>query len=286
MNADSSFVIGASHQVCQDYAVSRNASGTSPYAILADGCSTSPDTDIGSRLLVKAVEQMLSSNTDLEPAALHQNAAGHALSWARLLDLRAQSVDATLLTAYMSGDEVLVSCSGDGVVVAESNQGCLDVYAVSYPSGYPFYPTYLHQPERLEALLSTDRAIRELKHYRSPSITEMLQLASATSCDSPTQVLKFKTSDYKYIAILSDGIHSFLSTHETITGKRVQPLLMPEVIKELLSFKSLHGSFVARRVKRFLKDCHVRGWQHTDDLSLAVVHLGDPQCSPNTSFQV
>jgi hypothetical protein len=250
MNADSTFIIGATHAVCQDYAVARDA-----YAILSDGCSASPDTDIGARLLVKAAEQVLHTSDDV--SALHEAAARLALDWAKSINLPPESVDATLLTAFRSNDELLVTCSGDGVIIAERNEGSLDVHAISFPSGYPFYPAYWHQPDRLDAFLSTNGSIEQTRHFR------------------------FKTSEYKYVALVSDGIHSFLSTSQTITS----PVSLAEVLGELVSFKSLHGAFVARRVKRFMKDCRSRGWQHSDDLSIAAIHLGGAACSPNISFQ-
>lgn len=269
MNADSAFVIGATHAVCQDYAVASGA-----YAILSDGCSTSPDTDIGARLLVKAAERLL--NIDGNAAGWHENAALLALSWTKSIEMPDQSIDATLLTAYVSGNQLLVSCSGDGVIVTESHDGALDVYVIAYPSGFPLYPAYLHQPERLEALVSTGRSCKEMKHFRSSSISEPLQLESTASDDSTIQNFSFKSSDYKFVALASDGVHSF--------RKQVEPVPMSQVLRELFSFKSLHGAFVARRVKRFLKDCVARGWQHADDLSLAVVHLGDQRCFRNESF--
>jgi serine/threonine protein phosphatase PrpC len=251
MNADSTFIIGATHAVCQDYAVARDA-----YAIVSDGCSASPDTDIGARLLVKAAEQLLHTNHDR--SALHEAAARLALEWAKPINLPPESLDATLLTAFISDDELLVTCSGDGVIVAERNDGGLDVHVISFPSGYPFYPAYWHQPDRLDAFLSTSGPIEQTRHFR------------------------FKTSEYKYVALVSDGIHSFLNTSQTITS----PVSMAEVLGELVSFKSLHGAFVARRVKRFIKDCRARGWQHSDDLSIAAIHPGGATCSPNISFQV
>lgn len=253
MNADSTFLIGATHAVCQDYAVTGDA-----YAILADGCSTSPDTDIGARLLVKATEQML--RTEVDASALHENAALLALSWADALYLPPQAVDATLLTAYICEDELVVTCSGDGVIIGKRNDGNLEVNAITYPSGYPFYPAYLHQPDRLDAFLSINVPVKQTQHFR------------------------FKTCEYKFVALVSDGIHSFLTTQQTATGRCVEPVSMAKVLDELVSFKSLHGAFVARRVKRFMKDCHARGWQHADDLSIAAIHLGGAPCSPNISF--
>lgn len=277
MNADSTFIIGATHSVCQDYAVAGET-----YAILSDGCSSSPDTDIGARLLVKAVEHILRTDGDREPASLHENAAALALTWSRSLHLTPQVVDATLLTAHINEDRLIVMCSGDGVVVAELNDGSIDVFTISYPSGYPFYPAYLQQPERLDALRSTGLT-KVIKHFNSIA-DEPKEYTWGD--DSPTQTFTFKTSAYKYVALVSDGIHSFLSTQQWITGKRIEPVAMTEVLRELLAFKSLHGAFVARRVKKFMKDCHRKGWQHSDDLSLAVIHSGGKRCSPNTSSPV
>ena len=60
-NADSYFCIGSTHDVCQDYAIS---SPDRLRAIISDGCSSAPDTDFGSRLLVKAKERNFYENDD------------------------------------------------------------------------------------------------------------------------------------------------------------------------------------------------------------------------------
>src|SRR6476659_1428102 len=64
MNADATINIGATHALCQDYVIAKDR-----HVILSDGCSSSPDTDIGARLLVKALEQNLSKSAGIE--ALH-----------------------------------------------------------------------------------------------------------------------------------------------------------------------------------------------------------------------
>src|SRR5215203_2249321 len=76
MNTDCFFNIGATHSVCQDYVVA------SPYLILSDGCSSSPDTDIGARLLVKAAERVCGK---YEIEEVHKESARLALGWAKLL---------------------------------------------------------------------------------------------------------------------------------------------------------------------------------------------------------
>lgn len=288
MNADSAFVIGATHTVCQDYAVARNGLPgqqatdrrlpATPYVVLSDGCSSSPDTDIGARLLVKSAETVfLNSFNPSEDAlaAAHKESARRALKWAAQMGLRPQAVDATLLTVHLKGDELIVGCSGDGVIVLQSRAGSLDVYAISYPSGYPLYPGYAHQPERRRVLEETGGFGKEVKHFSCASFEEPLLLRGASTSTSPTEVVTVKASAYKLAVILSDGINSFCAIRQTGTSKRVETIHLEETLKELVSFKSVRGSFVGRRVKRMMKDYLMKGWQHTDDLAVGALHLGD-----------
>lgn len=281
MNADSAFHIGSAHAVCQDYALAcipaAQAEGFGPYAILSDGCSSSPDTDIGARLLAKAVEQTLLKSRGLpapDLAETHTEAARLALSWAELLGLCPQAVDATLLTAHLDGEKLFIGCSGDGVICLQAWGGALDVYSISYPSGYPLYPSYAHQPERLRSLKEAGRAGKEVRRYHSRSVGERLQLLGLSSGGSPTEVFSFRAADYQCAALFSDGIHSFFQARETEAGSPREPVPLDSVVRDLISFKHPRGAFVARRVKMFLRDCQRRGWQHADDLAAGALHLG------------
>ena len=248
MNTDATINIGSTHSLCQDYALAGNG-----YVILSDGCSSSPYTDIGARLLVHAMARNLSAHDISE---LHKEAARVALAWARMIGLPPQAVDATLMSAHVCGEDLIVACSGDGVIILESSDGVLDVYAISSPSGYPFYPSYVHQPDRLAELVTNNRCNKEVKHHDSTEITDSLTIS-----------LKLKAANYKYVALASDGINSFLHAQQRVC--------LTDVLKEFWAFKTSHSAFVERRIKRFKKDTHVKGWQHADDLAIAVIHLGD-----------
>jgi serine/threonine protein phosphatase PrpC len=259
MNADAIISIGSTHSICQDYVIARRG-----YVILSDGCSSSPDTDIGARLLVKALDQRLSKATEIDE--LHKESARIALDWANALGLQPQSVDATLVSIHVTGEDLIIACSGDGVIILESQTGVLDVYTISSPSGYPFYPSYVHQPDRLAELVNNDRCTKTIKDFRSSKIT---------TSDSVTVTFKFHTADYKYAAIASDGINSFIHTQLATNGKRLEPVSLTDVLDEFWSFKNSHGTFVERRLKRFKKDTQLKGWQHADDLAIGVIHLGE-----------
>ena len=280
MNADSAFRVGSTHAVCQDYAVAgewaaaaggEGAPPPRPYVILSDGCSSSPDTDTGARLLVKAAERLLRESGGPHAddiAGLHAGAARLALSWAELLGLRPQAVDATLLTAHVRGDELVVGCSGDGVVCLRTAEGGLDVYSVSYPGGYPVYPAYAHQPARLRVLADAGLTRKEVTRLRSASAGERLRTEHVRGGVGLTEVFAVGAADYKFAALLSDGVHSF------VHAGRSEAVALEAVLPELVSFKNTRGAFAGRRMCGFLKDCLRKGWRHADDLSLAALHLG------------
>ena len=277
MNANSAINIGATHSLCQDYVI---AQSDGPYVILSDGCSSSPDTDIGARLLVKAAENILTGQEVDDVEQLHKEAARLALGWAGSIGVPAQAVDATLVTVQVSRESLTVACSGDGVILLESREGILDLFRISSPSGYPFYPAYLHQAERFEELVSNGRTTKEIKHFRRDSANRHFELIDVITSDSPTEVFRLNASDYKYAAVASDGIDSFFHTQQSASGKRVENVSLLDVLEEFWSFKNRHGAFVERRLKRFMKDTLANGWQHADDLSIGVIHLGDENVRP------
>jgi|SRR5215510_1906137 len=269
MNADCTFVIGTTHTVCQDYAIALNHSKES-YVVLSDGCSTSPDTDIGSRLMVRAGSQAL-LNLDQDFTALHKAASGQALQWTQTIGLVPQSADATLLTVYCNGEELIIGVSGDGVIILESRSGTKDVFSISYPSGFPLYPTYAHQRERLDSWWANARAYKEVKHFRTGSTFELLETATSTDL---TEVFRLPASDYVFAAVLSDGVHSFYKTQATATSRLTTSIPLDQVVTEIASFKSFAGAFVGRRAKKFASVCAAKGWHHSDDLAIGAIYLG------------
>ena len=268
MNADCAFIIGSTHSICQDYAFARNN-----YVIVADGCSTSPDTDIGARLIVRTASQLISNGDSDDVASLHGDASRIALQWANDIGLQPQSVDATLLTATVHDDDVIIGASGDGVIILASNSGALDVYSISFPSGFPLYPAYAHQSDRLLAWQGKPQAYREIRHFQA--VSGSLDLVESSTTTGLTETIRVKANDFRYVALITDGAHSFYKNENGTTSRHATSIAIEQVLHELLAFKGGHGAFVARRAKRFQKQCESNGWRHADDLALGAIYFQD-----------
>ena len=112
------------------------------------------------------------------------------------------------------------------------------------------------------------RSRKEVTRLRADSIEERLRPARVSDGGGLTEVFVVAAADYKFVALLSDGVQSFLHSG------RAEAVPLESVLPELLSFKNTRGAFVGRRMQSFLKHCRQVGWQHGDDLSLAALHLG------------
>ena len=91
---DSIFKIGKTHTVCQDYAIHKQSENVSfkqeNIIALSDGCSGAPDTDFGSRFLVKTFVDYSIGNR----ANYHK-----IIDCAEILNLDLYCLSATLLMA-------------------------------------------------------------------------------------------------------------------------------------------------------------------------------------------
>jgi len=253
MAADAAYAIGNGHVVCQDYAAAvRNA------AMVSDGCSGSPDTDIGSRMLVLAA--IVESVGGLDET-LAIRSAGLALKWASAIGIPTPStgpgcLDATLLHVYKDDGWLRATVCGDGGIVARRTTGELEWHGVEYAAAAPPYPIYGLQQHRLEAWKSVGvGSVRTWNgQWESPTPTRFFSPIS----------MAFSVDSYDLVGVVSDGVTTFVDG--------VKPVDEVEVLRHLVAFRSFAGGFVQRRLRRFLrKTCVEMGWCHHDDISIAVV---------------
>ena len=77
--------------------------------------------------------------------------------------------------------------------------------------------------------------------------------------------------DFEWCIFLSDGLDSFTQKIQTQTSVINMPIDKFKILKKLLPFKNFKGQFVQRRLNAFKKECVQLGWDHYDDLSIAVM---------------
>lgn len=293
MKLDSAYQIGKTHDVCEDYALVNNKENSVPFAVVSDGCSSSPNTDVGSRILtLSAVEQMESIINETEDLGDFDGnvCISKARDIAKSLNLSPRSVDATLLMAVVT-DRVQINMLGDGVVAIGLDNGDIFTVSLEYRRGYPFYLSYL--PESCAnfqawranlsdkiiktAIISKGKAVREeafsisgeyfnrKKDKKKPTI----YIDGGTYNTSIIVTL----NNLKWITLMSDGVQSFYRTENAGTSLTNVDIDYKEVVIEALSFKNFNGKFMQRRLNRFLKFCDKNNWHHADDISFGAIYF-------------
>lgn len=262
MHADAHFVIGRDHRVCEDFA------GIGPaVAALSDGCSTTPETDLGARLLVRAAIRAIRPGGDsgrgplkaLAPALVP--ALVPALKHAHAIGAPIDCLDGTLLQIEACADAFEVSAVGDGFVAARLRDGGWRYWWIEYPSGAPLYVSYLLEPPRRAAWVAAFGKQREVRCWDGAA-WQPAQEGPGGHPDHPWQ-LRLDIEAYDLALVFSDGVASA----RIETGERVPPEL---VLQRLTAFKGTAGRFATRRLRRFAqREALALGWRIADDLSVA-----------------
>jgi hypothetical protein len=265
MHASAHYAMGQSHTICQDYAVAGSCARGS-FGIVADGCSSSPHTDTGSRLLALSVLGAWRDSDGCFEEALDRGLTEAAVGAARL-GLPGSCLDSTLLIASASRGAARAAVFGDGAVAALRRDGTAELHCVSYGGNAPAYPSYRMDPERLEAWgLGFGRWKLQSHCGTAPSSAE------EGEGHSP-HLFSFDASAYSLVAIMSDGICSFGAPCPDGGRMEVNPT---EVAARLLAVKTFTGDFALRRLRSFLRrGCPAMGWTWSDDVSIAAIHLGE-----------
>lgn len=271
MHADCAYTIGSAHRVCQDYARARITASGEPYAIVSDGCSGSPDTDIGARLLTVAAERVLNVGLGVTAPLLTGMVSWPAVppqeTSRRSVDLdRPHALDATLLVATLDdAHHPYAAIWGDGAAAYRAASGELRGVRLLAPAGAPLYVAYNWSTRRYASY--REAAGEAPRRVVGLGINRGVGLDVSAVIPAPPYILPAPGA--KVMAVFSDGVESF---HDT-AGVQVDP---DDVIEELMAFKSLTGEFVKRRFYAFLRSAAARGWAHHDDLAMAAIYCGEP----------
>lgn len=294
MHADCAFYTGKTHNICQDYARIGKINEL-PLVVLCDGCSGSPDTDTGSRLLAFSAIKTLKRSPNLLSSNENGNFAHSIINSARVssdgIGLHPNCLDATLLLAAIlnpsskeneenSDLELHLRMYGDGCVVVKRKTGETEIYNAEFASGAPYYLSYLLDDKRLSAWNDLNNQHEINRYYTKISDLGINAIINPdNSIDGPggnfylANDNSFRIGLYlpaiEWVCLTSDGLHTFINKKEN-TNKQII-----DILTEIFDFKSFAGQFVQRRINAFMRNAIKNGLQHEDDFSIAGIYLGD-----------
>lgn len=260
MNADNDFQIGKDHTVCEDYSLSGVTKEGAAFAIVCDGCSASPEVDIGARLLaLSAREHIFWSHLRKDPNQFAKETTQHA-NEARLKFslLHPQCLDATLLVAYVQDNYLTAFGFGDGVIIHKNKSG-LWVHHIELTSGAPDYLSYNLFAPRMSAYDQLKDNEKQIVWKRDTGAYQM-------EIRKPFDPLHISMSveEGDIVAVISDGINSFRKADNTAIDWK-------DLVDEFIGFKNFEGQFVLRRLAAFKRKCIKDNWHHHDDISMAAI---------------
>lgn len=274
---------------CQDYAHGFS-DGDLRIALVSDGCSSAPNSDVGARLLVltagRILKDWLPQRLTAEPTA---SASSLELEFrARLISqlaglyamlnegafLGPLFMDCTLVLAAQYKDRAFAFMYGDGYVGADYLDNTTEVFRSEYTitlerverSG-PFYLSYqLPQNENRLRNYGACNPIREdTLHVLRPAFGDNWEVSREElhTFGRPPVVLDFDFNRLRSLVVSSDGIGSF--------GDNVK--FHQDIAADLLKFPVGSRGNILRR-KMLFNSTRIwpkKGWKHQDDLGLAAI---------------
>jgi hypothetical protein len=276
VSTDSFTNIGHDHFICQDYVLAKD-----DLVVLSDGCSTAKDSDWGSRLLVKALQQ--ERRMQVIETALVWSSVLLAGKQALLLGLEMECLRATLLFAEAVDDHFKATVAGDGFVVARrKSNNSLVVMEHEYTSGAPFYPVYAHDGRDQYHREFGDGKFIIKQHDCVYDESGELTVKETKEQEMPQmegerpQVYRFDDDEFDLVAVLSDGLKSFVVKEKGTTSIRTVGVPWVKVLHEIMKLKGYGGVFMQRRCQKAFRTTFAeRGWMNMDDFSIGAVYGDD-----------
>ena len=280
MNANSVFIGGTSHNVCQDYALA-GVEDQYAYAIVSDGCSSAPHTDIGSRVLTLATKKTFAwlqqlGSTPTGDLGLGPTVLGIAKTLIEAMDVTPQCLSATLLSICADNESYRASMFGDGVFLTIDTEQTLTVYTIGFAENFPDYLSYGLDPAyraRWEESTKGKDNYKTLTKDIYYSNGEHLVIEEILPTEPREFILTGSTDGLIMIAAMSDGVESFEEIIDHQRGQK-KTIKSSDIFPDLLAFKNFQGDFVDRRAQRFLQNAKKQNWEHYDDFSMAAIYFG------------
>lgn len=250
---DSVLALGKLHTICQDYVTISNTD--IPYIILSDGCSSSPDTDIGARIIASMVKHLLTQHSldNINIELLCKDIFKQALLVVKQMHLPETALDCTLIAAYIYQDQLFYFVIGDGII-AYQNQSETIIKHFSFHEENVFYGNYFNNEYRYELMEKS-----QIKPLLTSIVKNESIITNSIYLDDFIYHDSIDIHSLKYFIISSDGLLSC----STDKKEAIQ------YFNQFLDFKNFKGEFIKRRFHHWNKNINKEGIQHADDISIA-----------------
>ena len=266
VHTDCAFCIGSSHSICEDYAIAGNDS-----VFVSDGCSSVNHSDVGARILARVANVNVPKLSDysINEDDYFNKVIYDSWSISESLGMHRDSLFATLLALRLQQSKLFFHALGDGVLALVKANGDADIISIDFPSNAPKYLAYRLTKNDTIRFSSIDEGrkisqykIRDNKCNAEPTIYER----GSEYKDLYTGV--FDRRDYKWAAIVSDGIFSFVRKEQRSEVPLTE--VFADLFRKINNFK---GSFIQRRLSRFMSEYAKEDKINYDDISMAGIIL-------------
>jgi len=295
MISDSYFEQGATHEVCEDYALNGNE-----YAIISDGCSNGGGprihSDWGARLLCKAAEELVYHTTDNNIFS-HLVGSRANMLMSSLPNLEPNCLTATLMVLRVINGNFNAFTIGDGVVGGKRKDGRWKIHLIQFPKG-PFYLKYNifgEEQKFLDSfgdkytvgtyfgkLMTPEMNAPELPDYLN-RVAEWNQFMAYSEKEyildttAPYNTFEFPVDEYEFAFICSDGMESFYQPRIDPTRKHNEQICVLDALRVVMDFVTIRPAFAKlQRQWVFRQDkkgtLMRRKWKNGDDVSVGVIH--------------
>lgn len=269
---------------CQDYAYSFS-DGDLHVAIVSDGCSSAPNSDVGARLLVLSAGQLVGQvlPAQLSDAGAEAHVLRDALELGLLFRLEQMFgmlsngaflgpllLDCTLIIAARYKDRAFVFMFGDGYIGVDYLDGSFELTRREYTAtiggvrrsapNYLAYNMDVNQPRRLAYRNASP--VVETDIYRFKDGVWQPPVYTEAPDNGVHYAVELDFTKVRSIVISSDGIASFDDGKTSLLG---------DVVTELMRFPVAAKGNILRRKMLFAssRTWPAKGWKHQDDLGLA-----------------
>ncbi len=266
---------------CQDYAHSFTA-GRLQAAIVSDGCSSAPNSDVGARLTTVAMARTLTytlpwlltgEELGLQPKfeeAFYQELHKVQVTIGREVGFSPLLMDCTALACACYEERLFIFMFGDGLVGVHYEDDSFELYTRDYTAilgglrcSAPNYPAYQLPSNEARRGSYNDAAVQEVLTVDRLSNNGWERTLTQTT-EKPTNsfYLPLELARVRGVFLSSDGLSSFDSAKVDWQNEIALDLLrVPKVVdKNLLRRRMLFYSS---------RNWPKKGWKHQDDLGIA-----------------